>query len=154
MHCLSLGLLTNLSAPMWSAALHITSCISRDNCSFLLLLETSTNQPASGFHTLPPVWGFFFFGSVFCFSLAGDPLRKMPLISSGLRNLVLSLDHMALQHAEKQHSRPRGIWDCSGTHSAMVTYRELSLSSSVVHSCFLLLCLTPILQFIECGGEP
>ena len=105
-------------------------------------------------HTPTSLGFFFFFGSVFCFSLAGDPLRKTPLISSGLRNLVLSLDHMALQHAEKQHSRPRGIWDCSGTHSAMVTYRELSLSSSVVHSCFLLLCLTPILQFIECGGEP
>ena len=49
-----------LSAPKWNAALPITSSLSRDNCSFLLPLETSTNQPASAFHTLPPVWGFFF----------------------------------------------------------------------------------------------
>lgn len=135
-------------------------CVSAHHLQHLpgqLLLPPATrnlHQPAClGISHTPTSLGVFF-GSVFCFSLAGDPLRKTSLISPCPRNLVLSFDHMALQHIEKQHSRPRGICDCSGTRSAMVTYRELSLSSSVVHSCFLLLCLTPILQFIDYGGEP
>lgn len=154
MPCLSLGLFTNLSQHPSEVLL----CTSPP-------ASPGTTAPSSCCQKPPPTslprhfthshqFGVFFFWQCVLLLARRDPLRKMSLISPCPCNLVLSSDHMALQHTEKQHSRPRGVCDCSGTGSAMLTYRELSLSSSVVHSCFLLLCLTLILQFIESGGEP
>lgn len=65
--------------------------------------------------------------------------------------MVLSFDHAASQHIQKQ--LPRGTCNGSGTHSAIFTYRDFSLFSSAVHPCYLLLWLTPTLQFTEYGGD-
>lgn len=65
--------------------------------------------------------------------------------------MVLSFDHPASQHIQRQ--LPRGTCNGSGTHSAIFTYRDFSLFSSAAHPCYLLLWLTPTLQFTEYGGD-